>query len=68
MKKLLDRIGDGTLGFAAIGFTSLAFLVVWGRVINSPSAYALEKVPVLGWAIKTTRAATDQAYDPAGEN
>ncbi len=66
--KLLDRIGDGALGFAAIGFTSLGFLLVWGRVINSPTAFALEKVPGLGWLIRALRAGTNQGYDISGEN
>lgn len=66
--KLIDRIGDASLGFAAIGFTSLGFLLVWGRVINSPTAFALEQVPIVGWLIRVLRPATNQAYDVDGES
>lgn len=68
MKKFFDRIGDGALGFSAIGFTSLAFVLVWGRVINSPSAYELEKLPLIGWLIRVLRPATNQVYDVNGED
>ena len=66
--KTLDRVGDGALGFAAAGFASLAFLLVWGRVINSPTVLRLEQtLPFLAMVTRPMRAATNQAYDPAGE-
>lgn len=67
MNKLVHRLSDGALGFAAIGFTSLGFLLVWGRAINSPLSFQLERVPLLGWLIRILRPATNQGYDPAQE-
>lgn len=67
--KTIDVAGDKALGFAATGFAALAFLLVWGRFINSPTMLRLEQsMPFLKTLSRPLRAATNQAYDPAGES
>lgn len=66
--KFFDQLGEGALAFASLGFMSLGFLLVWGRVVNSPTLMRLEQtIPLLGMLTRPLRAATNQAYDPAGE-
>lgn len=63
----LGKRGELLLDVAAIGFTAMAFQLVWGRAINSPTAHRLRQLPIIGRPIAALAAATNQTYDPAGE-
>lgn len=68
MKRLWNRSSEVILDVAAIGFTSLGFLLVWGRAVNSPLSFRLERLPIIGWIPKALRGATNQGYDVTGDN
>ena len=62
------KFRDASTDIAIVGVTSLLFLGFWGRAINSQAAYRLSPVPILGPAVDSLRAFTNQGYDVAGED
>jgi hypothetical protein len=67
MLRTLDRAGELLLDVFALAITVQVGTVILGRAVNSPTAYALSGVPVVGQVVDSTRAFIDQTYDPATE-
>lgn len=61
------KFSDAALDITAVGVTSLLFLAVFGRFVNSQAAMRLSRFPIIGPGVDSLRAVTNQAYDPAGE-
>lgn len=63
-----NRIVDAGVDIASVGLASLVFLLIFGRAINSPTAFKLQTMPGLDKLIPPLRAATNQGYDVRGED
>lgn len=64
--KTFDKVGEAALGIASVGFASLAFMLVFGRFIDSTFMLRLEQsIPFLGLVTRPMRRATHQVYDAA---
>lgn len=65
--KYLDRIGELLLDVFALAITVQVGQVLLGRALNSPTAYGLSRVPIVGNVVDSSRAFIDQTYDPDTE-
>ena len=65
--KYLDRAGELLLDVFALAITVQVGQVVLGRAANSPTAYSLTNVPIVGPVVDSFRAFQNQTYDPDTE-
>ncbi len=64
----INKAGQLLVEVASVGFAAMLWTVIFGRAINSPAAYHASTLPIIGPAISSLRAVTNQTYDPAGES
>lgn len=60
--------GEILVDVAGTALAAMLGILVLGRAINSPLAYRLNRVPLIGAVIGGLRASTNQIYDVSGEN
>ena len=67
MLRYLDRAGELLLDVFALAITVQVGTVLLGRALNSPTAFRLSAVPLVGNVVDAGRAFQNQTYDPATE-
>lgn len=67
MLRFFDRAGELLLDVFALAITVQVGTVLMGRAVNSPTAYSLSTVPLVGNFVDSMRAFVDQTYDPGTE-
>lgn len=67
VNRFLDRSGELLLDVFALAITVQVGTVIIGRALNSPTSFRLSDVPVVGPAVDSLRAFSNQTYDPASE-
>lgn len=64
---MANRGGELLLDVFALAITAQVGIVLLGRALNSPTAYRLSPIPIVGNTTGALRAFVDQTYDPATE-
>lgn len=64
----VNKAGAMLVEIAGVGFAAMLWFLVLGRAVNSPAAFRLSGVRIIGPAVSSLRAATNQVYDVAGED
>lgn len=67
LRRLANRGGELLLDVFALAITAQVGNVLIGRALNSPTAYRLSSIPVVGEAADSLRGFWDQTYDPTTE-
>lgn len=64
----LRKAGEILIDVAGTGLAAMLWIVLWGKAVNSPLAYRLSATPIVGPAVSSLRATTNQIYDVTGED
>jgi len=64
----VNNKGEILVDVAGTALAAMLGILVLGRAINSPLAYRLSAVPIVGPIIGGLRRSTNQIYDTTGEN
>ena len=60
--------GEILVDVAATGLAAMLWILLFGRALNSPLAMRATSIPLLGPAIGSLRAGTNQIYDVSGQD
>lgn len=67
LRRVASRGGELLLDVFALAITAQAGNVIIGRAINSPTAFRLSSIPLVGPLADSFRGFWDQGYDPTTE-